>query len=769
MATEKAKSEVKGRDNNSDRGTPPWTSVREPVTGPSWPYLPDHGGARIFGSLQFRIWLVLLAAWVLYSRFFFLSPYFKDPDSARFAFGLAQKLQGIGYSDGMFHQLDMQYGAYVLFYGLAKLFFIDPSGIQQFMTIVSVVSMIGIIALSFSLGYMIWGIRTALVSTTLLALSPMMWIAGQYPTVLIPAFFVFMLAVWAMVMSYRVRGGRWWLVASAILFAFSILIRVELIFGMLVPVCYAFFVDRRGLRRALILYVITALVLTVFWVFVWNVDMDSLFAFGPHQPDYGKSVLMNWWGMGPFLFVFAFFGFLYRFVTDRKPLPFIFFWIVGFNTFYTGHLTSPRNFILYYPVVSWLAAFSVIALYTWFARKIKLNKPLRIAAMVLLSAGALTMLTMSTIKTGDGVKIAWGDTVSYARSDGLSPTGSAWFYMQDFRVGDGFQYGWIEDGAREAADTVFNPESDVFIGFNPPIFAGKLSQVYLNYHLLASGWKMEEIRGSFIIFRRPVRSSGENIPTVSMQTYYVDDPPAEDIGFVGSDSTLNVVLARDALPIVHQTQGEDSAAILKTSSGWHVAHSLSGLDFLTVDNRGALYADGALQCETEFMKFFHTDPTEIRHVQLVPPESDSRPSAWTYSGGVVSVHNGESYSDYDNVMLKGVTEITWSSHTDPHKWAVLAMMIDSPEPVFEIFIGQSPISRPQWIANNISGIENARWHLMAIPPGTFTGDETEFRLTMEEGDIYDIYLVQRSYPDCQFRNETAIPLDLEFSTYDCDR
>lgn len=431
-------SEIEGKEKKTyPRGIPEnhpsiGRDVREPVIGPSWPKPKGHGGSRMIGKGILWVWGILLAVWVIFSRLWFICPYFNDPDAAKFAFGVGQRLQGVGYSDGSFYQFGKHVGYYWLMELLARLFQIDIAGLQHFMASTNAWFMIGILVLNVIMAYMIWGGRVALVSSTLLAISPMMWITGEYPNPVVPALFFFMLAVLLMVLSYRLKGGRWLLFASAVMFAWAIMVRVDMVLGMLVPICYAHFVDKRGLRRALILYGITALVLVIVWFGFLRLPLSEIMNVGPHQPDYTRSLTLNWWGMGPFLFVFAFAGFVYRFITDRRPLPFIFFWIVAFNTFYTGHLYSGRYFIYYYPVVSWLAAFSIIALYGWLARLVKYNVPMRLVLMLLLAFGASTMLTTSIIKEDDGsLRLGVGEYKAYETDHGFEPNGAVWFYMRD--------------------------------------------------------------------------------------------------------------------------------------------------------------------------------------------------------------------------------------------------------------------------------------------------------------------------------------------------
>ncbi|MCK4720754.1 hypothetical protein KAU08_08850, partial [bacterium] len=192
--------------------------IREPVEGPSWPEPESHGGERMIGKGLLWVWGILLAIWVVYSRLYFICPFFKDPDAAKYAFGIAQRLHGTSYWDGAFYQIEKHIGFYVLYEFLAKVFQVDIAGLPHFMAVSCAWFMIGILVLNVLIAYVIWGGRVALVSSTLLAISPMMWITGEYPTALVPALFFFMLAVFTMVMSYRVKGGRWLLVVSGFLF-----------------------------------------------------------------------------------------------------------------------------------------------------------------------------------------------------------------------------------------------------------------------------------------------------------------------------------------------------------------------------------------------------------------------------------------------------------------------------------------------------------------------------------------------------------------------
>jgi len=735
--------------------------VREPISGPSWPQEKDHGGGRMIARPLELVWGALLLVWVLYSRFAFICPYFRDPDSVRIAFGVGQSLQGGAFNPDSFYELEKIWGTYAIFEFFARIFSVGIAGLGPFLSIICACFMVGIIAISFSLGWMIWGRRVALVSTSLLSISPMMWLTGEYITSLVPALFFFMLAVWAMVISYRVKGGRWWLALSGLLFALAIIARLDMLLGMLVPACYALFVDRRGLRRAWILYAITIVILVVFWLGVLRIPPAEIFSVGPHQPDYGKSLLLNWWGMGPFLFIFAFAGFVYRFICGRRPLPFLFFWIVGFNTFYTGHLYSPRYFIPYYPVVSWLAAFAVIALYGWLVKLVRYNRPMRVIFMLLFIAGALTMLTVSTIRDCDGrTRIAWGDTISYARDDGLSPTGAAWYFMQDFRSGDGLQYSWIEDGARQAVEDLFPTEQESYSTGESPIYIGNISQIYINYFLLAKGWNFDSIRGPFLNFTANAPADWARPPIA--QTVYQGDEPVPELVHIGNPGTMNIMLGRDVIPQFLVDEGEIGVPNLTSVGGWKVGYSYAGLD-IAMSGGGSSRSDGILQCERVLLNTFYTDILPRNHVALLP--SGNVPGI---TGGAVTSHNGNEIEEGEYPGLDHVSEVIWTATVSPDHWLALAVNRTGLLPEFDIFVNGTHVEDPVWLARNVEGAMMSRWDIVFIPPEYLTGTECEFRIeSLTVGSVFDIFWVQRNYPDCQFKNETAIPLGLDFAEYDC--
>ncbi len=738
-------------------------NVREPVSGPSWPQEKDHGGGRMITPAFEVVWGLILLGWVLYSRFAFICPYFRDPDSIKIAFGIGQTLQGVTFDQGSFYEIEKIWGTYALFEFFVRTFGIDIAGIGPFLSVLCACFMVGIIAISFSLGWMIWGRRVALVSTSILSISPMMWMTGEYITSIVPALFFFMLAVWTMVMSYRVKGGRWWLAVSGLLFALAIIIRLDMLLGMLVPVCYAYFVDRRGLRRALILYGITIIVLLIFWFGILRIPPAEIFSVGPHQPDYGKSVLLNWWGMGPFLFIFAFAGFVYRFVTGRRPLPFLFFWIVGFNTFYTGHLYSARYFIPYYPVVSWLAAFAVIALYGWLVRLVHYNRPMRVLIMLLFIAGALTMLTVSTIKDGDGrTRLAWGETITYTRNDGLSPTGAAWYFMQDFREGEGLQHSWIEDGARHAVEELFDPNISSYSASDSPIYIGNISQPYINYFLLVNGWDFDAVRGPFLNFTTEAPPDWARPPIV--QTVYRGDDPIPELSFINTPGTMNLMMGRDAIPQILVDEGEPGAPFLTSGAGWTVGYSHSGLDIL-MSGGGSMRADGSLQCEIDLLGTFYNDVLPRNHVDLIPDYTVPG-----RTGGSVTSHNGEVQPEATYPGIERLTELAWTSTVSPDHWLALAVNRVGLLPEFETYVNDTLVEDPIWLAKNIEGAMMSRWDIVLIPPEYLTSADCEFKIeAIMAGSVYNILWVQRNYPDCQFRNETAIPLGLDFAEYDCVR
>ena len=736
--------------------------VREPIEGPSWPQTPDHGGGRMITRGLETLWTVLLAAWILYSRLWFISPLFKDPDAAKIAFGVGQRLQGTPYTEGVFYQIEKQMGSYLIFEWLARLFNVDIAGLEHFLALVCACFMIGILVLTFHLGWMIWGRRIALVSTTILSISPMMWITGQYITSLVPALFFFMLAVWAMVMSYRVKGGRWWLVASGILFAWSAIVRADMILGMLVPICYAHFVDRRGIRRAIILYAIWAVVLLLAWLVIFKFPIAEIFsASQPHTPNYPKSLLLNWWGMGPFLFVFAFAGFVYRFITGRRPLPFIFFWIVGFNTFYTGHLYSGRYFIAYYPVVAWLAAFSTITFYTWLVKMVRYNRPMRLVFMVLFVMGALTMLTTSIIRDGDrGTRIAWADYSAYSWNHGLEPTGSAWFVMQDIKNGERLQYEWIEKAAGEVTLELFTPGAPDYICDElQPIYLGGESQVFLNYQLISTGWHFDGKYGPFLKFTRD-DPSDPNGPKHMIQTAYIGNEPVPELAFLSTTNESHVLLGRDALPRLIQQSESTITPTLTGISGWHVGWSFDGLDILVPGETGGA-SDGSLDVEEELFRFFNRYPHPRYHVDLLNPRQfiPDPEGVGDFSG--VGYEYGQGY--YGS-YVKGITDYSWTCTPDPHQWTALAINRYGMTHNYRLSINGEEITDKIFLEHNIEGFGLSRWEIHLIPPWYFDGESVEFRLESQiPGDLYGIMWTQRNFPDSQYRDDVAIPNELEFT------
>jgi hypothetical protein len=743
--------------------------VREPVEGPSWPQAPDHGGGRMITPALETIWSIALGVWVLYSRLAFVSPFFRDPDSAKVAFGVAQRLQGTPYSEGVFYQIEKQAGSYFIFEWLARLYGVNAAGLEHFLSAVCACFMIGIIVLSFYLGMMIWGRRVALVSTTLLSISPMMWLTGEYITSLVPALFFFMLAVWAMVMSYRVKGGRWWLVASGLLFAWATLVRLDMLLGILVPICYAMSVDRRGLRRALILYAIWTLTLLVAWFLVFHFNFAEIFHISqPHRPDYPDSLLLNWWGMGPFLFVFAFAGFVYRFATDRRPLPFIFFWILGFNTFYTGHLYSPRYFIPYYPVVGWLAAFSIIALYTWLVKAVRYNRVMRLIFIVLFATASLTMLTTAINKYGDrGVRIEWGKTITYARNDGLNPTGSAWFFMQDFRKGTGFQYTWIEKGAQDAAIRLFDPNSSGFVGSDsPPIYVGSESEVFLNYFLLTTGWSCRGERGEFVTFTREDIFSSEDAPDLLMQTAYVGEKRVPEYAFLSDARQGNIFLGRESMARLISQDSETESPTLSPASGWHVFSSAYGLDILAPGLGGGV-SDGTLEVERSLFRFFNRYPLARYHVEF----SDTRDETPLEYGGRLISHDGDLGRGYYTPMIRGAKNASWECIVEPGQWLALAVNRFGINYNYQIFVNDELLTDDAiTLDHDLEGFGLSRWDIFLIPPWLFNSDHARFSFKSElPADLLDIVVAQRNYPDSQYRDSVAIPNGLEFSEIECWR
>jgi hypothetical protein len=493
---------------------------------------------------------------------------------------------------------------------------------------------------------------------------------------------------------------------------------------------------------------------------------------------------MNWWGMGPFLFVFAFAGFVYRFSTDRKPLPFIFFWILGFNTFYTSHLESPAPFIAYYPPVSWLAAFSIIALYGWLARLARFNKPMRLVFMAILIFGALTMLTTSIIKQADGrTIIAWGDTISYGGPHGNYPTGATWYYMQDFRRGRNIEYSWIEDGVRMACEQVFRAESPAFEGGALPTFVGSDSRVFLSYLLMAHGWRFDSSRGPFVLFSTESRRGDPSSPRIILQTAYVDDEFVPELAFLANPGRLRTYLGRDAMPRLALQTGPSGNPALTAMTGWHVAWSFAGLDIVESSAFAGL-SDGTLDCEKELTRFFYTDPLPRRHVTLVgsagnastsapsatsPPPSVTSPPSSTASpppnGAVVIDQDGQVRAQANQPLtLENVSKVTWSCEPEVHQWMAIAVNRIGLLPGYSFSVNGVAFDDGIWLAKDLPGLGMSRWDIFLIPPAYIDRPTCEISLSSPtRGTITSIVWTQRNYPDSQYRDNVAKPLGLEFS------
>jgi hypothetical protein len=724
--------------------------IRDRVTGPSWPETPHNQAARIFAPPLEITWGILLGIWVVYSRLFFVCPFMNDPDASKMAFGVAQRLQGVGFSEGSFYQLPKQPLTYVVLEILARIFHIGINSLPHFMAGATAVFMIGILGLGYHLGLMIWGRRVALASTTLLSISPMMWLTGEYPNSVVPALFVFTLAVWTMVISYRVKGGRWWLAVSGVLFACSTLMRLDMLLGILVPLCYAWFVDRRGLRRALILYAIWFLLLAIVWFAVFHFTPHDIFSTSqPHRPEYPRSLTMNWWGMGPFLFVFAFAGFVYRFITDRKPLPFIFFWILGFNTFYTGHLYSPRYFIPYFLPVSWLASFAIIALYEWLARLAGGNRPARILIIVILAFGASTMLTMSIIREGDkGTRLAWGEYMSYGGPHGKFPDGAAWYFMRDFHDGKDLEYAWIETGARKAVDSLFSPSSAVLTENISPIYVGRQSAAFVQYDLMASGWRFDSARGAFVNFTDSSEGSGGN-PMI-IQTSDISRTEASELPFLLNPGALRIYVGIDAIPLLLTKSTASGNPLLSDLGGWSLTGSYDGLDVLESSRYGGS-SDGSIAREKELAGFFFTDPLPRHHAPL------SSANELSHNGTLQLDENGKERID-------NVSELHWITNIEQGQWLAIALNRIGLYADYTISIDGAPVDNGRWLARDIPGRGISRWDILLVPPELIKKSSIAVAFdTSVRGSILDLMTIQRNYPDSQYRSQIARKLGLEFS------
>jgi len=468
---------------------------------------------------------------------------------------------------------------------------------------------------------------------------------------------------------------------------------------------------------------------------------------------------MNWWGMGPFLFIFAFAGFVYRFITDRKPLPFIFFWILAFNTFYTGHLYSPRYFIPYYPPVSWLAAFSIIAFYSWLVRLVNFNRIARLAFILIFIFAAITTMTLGIVSNGDkGMRIAWGQSTSLGSSHGKYPLGAVWSFMQDFRQGLNLQYRWVEEGASRAAKEVFFPKAPPFYAAGSPIYVGKQSQIFLNYTLLCNGWLFNSSQGRFETFRRLYMEGNPLSAPLQMQTVYASDEPAPEIGFLSNPLLLRVYIGRDAMPTLVTQQSASGAPVINDLVGWHVQWALNGLDILEAWQYAGL-ADGSLACEKELYRFFHTSALPHQHVLI---SSSSTPESEIT--GVVKEHDGRLAAGPEGVRLENLSRLTWSCVPESHQWMAVAVNRVGLLPGYSVSVNGVEIKDGVWLAKNLQGYGQSMWDIYLIPPKYVEGAAVKIDIVgTVRGSVLGIIWMQRNYPDSQYRNEVARPLGLEFS------
>jgi hypothetical protein len=126
--------------------------------------------------------------------------------------------------------------------------------------------------------------------------------------------------------------------------------------------------------------------------------------------------------------------------------------------------------------------------------------------MLLIAFGASTMLTMSIMKEGDGrTHIVFGEYEAYATNHGLEPNGAVWYYMQDFRKGEGLQYRWLEEAAEEKVQQFTGALTAQYNGPNRStvqvFMDGGKSEYYVQFLILANGWETDGINGSPVQFR----------------------------------------------------------------------------------------------------------------------------------------------------------------------------------------------------------------------------------------------------------------------------
>jgi hypothetical protein len=413
-------------------------------------------------------------------------------------------------------------------------------------------------------------------------------------------------------------------------------------------------------------------------------------------------------------------------------------------------------------VVGWLAAFAIIALYGWLVKIVRFNRPLRFVFMLLFIAGALSMLTTSIIKDGDGrTRITWANTTVYKRGHDKFPTGSAWFFMQDFRQGKSMLYGWMEDGTREIADELLNPDSDSFYIHSGPLYIGSESQTYLNYFLMANGWNFDAKRGPFINF---TATRPDEVAPLIVQTIYQGDEVVNELAILSNPFNLEAIIGLDAMPHFVELEGRVGMPSLLAMYGWHRIGSYDGLDII-VPGMGGGQSDGTVDCEKALFRFFYTDSLPRYHVNLAGEEGSA-----TVMRGQITSHDGKIQEYEERSYLDDILEAEWTINPTPHRWLALAINRGGLLPHYTLEVNGQVLDDPLMLAANLPGYLQSQWDIFVIPPGLVDSGEMNFRLeSITRGDIYDIYWVQRNYPDCQYRDQTARPLGLEFSDIVCER
>jgi hypothetical protein len=368
--------------------------------------------------------------------------------------------------------------------------------------------------------------------------------------------------------------------------------------------------------------------------------------------------------------------------------------------------------------------------------------------MAILAFGASTMLTLSIIKDGDrGLRKVWGEYMSYGGPHGKFPDGAAWFFMRDFHQGKDLEYAWIETGARKTADDLFGPGSEVFADASSPIFVGRQSAAFLQYDLMASGWRFDSAHGTFVNFVNESLQTGS--APIIFQTSDVSQASPSDPPFLSNPGNLRVYLGIDAVPALLSMTTPSGSPLLSDLGGWSLAESFDGLDILQSSRFGGS-SDGSIAREKELARFFRTDPLPRHHAPLNSTDEIT--------------HNGKLQTDRNgHVRIDDVSELRWTVNAEPHQWMAVALNRVGLYPEYILSIDGTPVNEGRWLAKDIPGYGLSRWDILLIPPEYIDKSSIAIAINCRvRGSILDLMTIQRNYPDSQYRNQTARKLGLEF-------